>query len=212
MRRHFWLAFALSLAAPTVARAGHAQAAPDMRSVARAVALDYVERGLLSERDGRTLAAESLFTRAIDADRSLLDGYVGLARVLMARRRPEDAQRILEAAQMSALVDDESTARWARAMAQHGFVDSAIRAMESRLETPRTQRVIAELYVANGQIAMALSHARRALELTLQSGATIESERDARRFARALSLLSGELDAVRSPGQGASALRRVLAR
>lgn len=183
-----------------------------MRAIARSVAVDYVERALISEREGRPLAAESFFTRAIDADRSLLDGYVGLARILMARRRPEDAQRILESAQGSALIDDESTARWARAMAQHGFVDNAIRAMESRLETPRTQRVIAELYVANGQVAMALSHARRALELTVAAGAGGDSERDARRFARALSLLSGELDAVRSPGQGASPLRRVLAR
>ncbi len=212
VRRHTWLAIAISLGVPTLARGAHAQNATDMRALARSVATDYVDRALTAERDGRWIAAESLFARAVDADRSLIDGFLGLARTLSARNRSGEASRALDAASQSALIDDDSVARWARAMAQIGAADEAIRSIEARAESPRTQRLIAELYGASARIPEALSRARRALDLTMAAGAEPTAERDARRFVRALSLLSAELDAVRSPGANASLLRRLLAR
>jgi tetratricopeptide (TPR) repeat protein len=212
VRPHFWLAIAISLGAPTVARGAHAQRATDMRALARSVAVDYFGRGQAAEREGRLIAAESLYAQAVDADRSYIDGFLGLARMQLARGRARDGARTLESAAQSALVDDDSAARWARAMAQLGAVDDAIRSIESRAESPRSLRLVAELYVASARIPEALARARRAVELVVAAGGDPQTERDARRFARALSLLSGEADAVRSPGASASLLRRLLAR
>lgn len=212
VRLHFWLAIVISLGAPTMARAAYAQRATDMSALARSVAQDYVERAISAERDGRPIAAEGLFVRAIEADRSLLDGYLGLARVQAARGRSAEAMRTLDLATQGALYDDDSITRWGRAMASLGAADEAIRAIEGRADSARSQRLIAELLVATGRIPEALARARRAVEYVESNHGDANAQRDARRFARALSLLSGELDAVRSPGAHSSLLRRLLAR
>ncbi|MFO0557002.1 MAG: hypothetical protein U0269_03175 [Polyangiales bacterium] len=212
VRLHFWLAIAISLGAPTMATAAYAQRSADMNALARTVALDYVERANVAEREGRPIAAEGLFVRAIEADRSLIDGYLGLARIQAARGRSVEAAQTLDLAAQSALYDDESMTRWGRAMAAIGAADEAIRSIEGRADSARSQRLIAELLVATGRIPEALARARRALEYVESTHADANAQRDARRFARALSLLSGELDAVRSPGAQPTLLRRLLAR
>jgi tetratricopeptide (TPR) repeat protein len=183
-----------------------------MNALARSVALDYVERATLAEMQGHSIAAERLFVRAIEADRSLIDGYLGLAKIQAARGRSIDAMRTLDLAAQSALNDDESIGRWGRAMAAIGAADEAIRSIEARANSARSHRLIAELLVATGRIPEALAHARRAIEYLEATHADPNAQRDARRFARALSLLSGELDAVRSPGAQSTVLRRLLAR
>ncbi len=169
----------------------------------------YIDRARTAERDGRPIAAEGLFSRAVEADRGFLEGYLGLARVLVARGRAAEAARVLEIASVHALSSDEDVAQWARAMAALGAIDAAIASVEHRGTTARAQRLAAELCAAASRLPEALAHARRALELT--SGDS-SAERDARRLVRALSLLVGEADPVRSPGAGASLLRRLLAR
>jgi len=212
VRLHFWLAIAISLGAPTMATAAYAQRSGDMSALARSVALDYIERATVAEREGRPITAEGLFVRAIEADRSLIDGYLGLARIQAARGRSVEAARTLDLAAQSALYDDESMARWGRAMAAIGAADEAIRSIEGRADSARSLRLIAELLVATGRIPEALARARRALEHVEATRGDANAQRDARRFVRALALLSGELDAVRSPGPQSSLLRRLLAR
>ncbi|MBL8681077.1 MAG: tetratricopeptide repeat protein [Myxococcales bacterium] len=186
-----------------------AQSSGDVRALARTVAAGYLDRARTAERDGRPIAAEGLFTRAVDADRSFLDAYLGLARVLVARGRTAEAARILELASLHALSNDDDTARWARAMAEMGAIDAAIASIEHRGHTARAQRLAAELCAAASRLPEALAHARRSLELTAGDP---DAERDARRLVRALALLVGEGDPVRYPGAGASAFRRLLAR
>ncbi len=186
-----------------------AQPRDDIAALARTVAVGFAEQGALAEREGRPIAAEREYARAVDADRTYLEGYLGLARALQARRRVEEAASALEAASSSVLFDDESAARWARAMAALGALDRALRALAARVESARNERLLAELCAASGRLPEALAHARRATDLARGDPST---ERETRRLSRALEILTGELDPVRAPPPSASALRRILAR
>lgn len=186
-----------------------AQRVTDIRALARSVAIDYVERALMAEREGRPIAAEGLFARAVEADRSYLSGYLGLARVMVVRGRSVEASRVLNAASLQAVSDDDDAARWARAMLSVGALEDAVRAIEARAESARSQLLLAELFAASGRFPEALARARRALDLSPDDPAF---EREARRLVRALSILVGEADVVRAPGAAASTIRRWLAR
>jgi tetratricopeptide (TPR) repeat protein len=203
-------ALALAATLMLVPTPGLSQAPSDIATLARSVANHFVAQGALAEREGRPIAAESFYARAIAADRTLLDGYLGLARALRSRHRADEALAALESASNHVLFDDDdAAARWARAMAALGGVDRAIRGLTARTQSPRNERLIAELYAAGGRLPEALAHARRAADLAQGDPA---AERDARRLARAIEILVGELDAVRAPGPFASSLRRVLSR
>lgn len=206
------LAFAASILCVSLCCASEsasAQPIGDVRALARSVAAGYLDRAETAERDGRPINAEGLYSRAVDADRSFLDPYLGLARVLAQRGRTAEATRILELASLNALATDDDVARWARVMASLGAIDAAIASIEHRGHTPRAHRLAAELCAAAGRLPEALAHARRSLEL---AAGVADAERDARRLVRALVLLLGEGDPVRHPGAGASPLRRLLAR
>jgi tetratricopeptide (TPR) repeat protein len=204
-------AFALTASLTSAAVSAQSARRPndDVHALARAVATDHAERGEVAEREGRTLAAEHHLARAVDADRSFLAGFLGLARALVTRGRLAEALQVLDGAAHTAVTDDDSAARWARAMSALGFTDAALRALLAREETARTRRLLAELCAASGRLPEALAHARRAHELS--EGDPV-AERECRRLARALAILVGEGDPVRAPGANASALRRWLAR
>ena len=147
--------------------------------------------------------------RAIDADHSLLDGYVGYARILQHRGQRDRAEASLRSAYPTAVTTEDALILWAKSLAAMGLVQGALDALAPASDNPRTLRTMVELCVAAARLPEALAFARRAFE---RSVADPVAQRSARRLVRALALLVGEIDPVSFPGRRADPLRRLLSR
>ncbi len=180
----------------------------DPVQLARTVALGLIERASVEERVNHLQSAESLYVRAIDADHSLLDGYIGYARILQRRGQRDRAEASLRSAYPAAVTTENALILWAKSLASMGFVQGALDALAPNSDNPRTLRTMVELCVAAARLPEALAFARRALE---RCGDDPNAQRSARQLVRALTLLVGEIDPVRFPGRRANTLRRLLA-
>jgi tetratricopeptide (TPR) repeat protein len=177
--------------------------------LARTVALDLLARATSEEQVNHWQNAEFLFARVVDADHTLLDGYLGVARMFLRRGLRGRAELALRSAYPSAVVSEESLVRWAKSLAEMGFVQGALDALAPSTQSARALRVMAEVCIAAGRLPEALAYARRSLELNDDDPA---SQRQARQLVRALSMLVAELDPVRYVSASAPPLRRLLAR
>lgn len=205
------LAFAATLATSTL-RSTPAFAQSYVRNpneLARTVALNYLEAAAVQERANHPGAALSLYEHAISADHSLLDGYVGYARLLLLRGRRDAAETALRSAYPAAVSTEDALILWAKSLAELGFVQGALEALAPTADNARTLRVMAELCVAAARLPEALAYARRAYERSADDPSTQSSSRQ---LVRALTMLVGEIDPVRYPGPRASTLRRLLSR
>lgn len=178
-----------------------------MRALAREVAQDYCLRAAQAERDGRPLAAQDLFARAIGADPGHLPGHLGYARVLAGRGHADEALHVVLAVPQRAVESDADFVALARERAALGDVDGALALLATRAESPVAARARVELASAAGRFPEALAAARHTAELVRGT----DEERASATVVRALLLVVADADAVRSPGPGACALRRLLA-
>ncbi len=200
---------ACAAASSVMPRVSHAQtpSASSMRELARQVALDLEHRAAVAERDGQPMSAESLLRRAMDADPGYLPPYLGYARLLAARGRTGEAAQVLAIVPARATESEHDVAQLARSRAQIGDLDGALELLGSHPNGIETARTRAQLCAQAGRFAEALLAARRFADLSRESA----EQREARVLVRALTILVGDADAVRVPGDGASFTRRMLA-
>jgi thioredoxin-like negative regulator of GroEL len=206
---------AATTAGPLLLRTAQAQSPPatssasssSMRELARQVALDLEHRAVVAERDGQPTTAEALLRRAMDADPGYLPPYLGYARLLAARGRAEEAARVLSIVPGRAIEGEHDVVELARARAGIGDLDGALELLTARPDGVEATRARAQLCAQAGRFPEALLAARRLADLVREPA----EMREARVLVRALGILVGDADAVRVPGEGAGALRRVLA-
>ncbi len=178
-----------------------------MADVARQVAMDLVDRAQARERDGHLGDAEALYRRAIEADDGLLAGHLGWARMLVARRRTEEALGALARIPSRAFDHDRDAIDLARALYRFGSLDRALSLLTARRSSLEAQRVRSQIAAEAGRFPEALDAARRIAELTEGT----DEARPSMTRVRALRMLVGSADAVRNPGPIAGPLRRLLA-
>jgi thioredoxin-like negative regulator of GroEL len=203
-------AVAVALSTVGIARAAHAQSSTSaqpatMRELARQVALDLEHRAEVAERDGQPMQAESLLRRAMEADAGYLPPYLGYARLLAARGRVDEAAHILTIVPARAVDGEHDLVELARAHAHIGDVDGALELLDTRPNAVEPTRERAQLCARTGRFPEALLAARRFADIAREAA----DQREARVLVRALSILVGEADAVRFPGEP-NALRRAL--
>lgn len=201
--------FTLTLA--LAARAAQAQSVRtplgSMRELAHSVAVDYVSRGAGAERAGHLPEAEALYQRAIQADPGFLLAHLSLARLLAARGFLRDALRVLDGVPLRAYESDRDALELARVRSAIGDVDGALALLEARLQSPEAARGRAEIAATAGRYPEALNAARLYADLARGSA----DERAAATLVRALRLLVGDADALRTQGAESPLLRRLLA-
>jgi len=194
------LALAVSLFAWPAA--GQSQ---DINVLAHAAAEDLLTRARVEEHNGHTLRAESLYLRALEVDRSLVDAWLGAARLLDARGRRDEALRLLREVPRYALRAAEERVAVAQALHAAGESDAALNLLREEVSPP-TLRARVTLCASLGRFPEALAAARRWSEFSELSDS---DRREATVTARALGRLVAEADAVRY-APGAPTLRRLL--
>lgn len=200
-----WVFAMTLLVAPTVR--GQPTGPAAMRALAREVAQDFVARAARAERDGHPHAAQDLYVRAIGADAGWLPAHLGYARVLAARGRGDEALRVVRAVPPRAVESDAEFVALARQRAALGDADGALAFLATRPDAPAAGRAAADVAASAGRFPEALAAARHLLELVRGT----DEARGAALLVRALLVVVADADAVRTPGPGASVLRRLLA-
>ncbi|MBN8615419.1 MAG: hypothetical protein J0L92_32790 [Deltaproteobacteria bacterium] len=200
------LAFVLVLLGPT------GSSAQDRERQTRAAELSALAHRFAEAGD--RVSARAYYRDAISADPSYADAYVALGELELGR----DAYRDAEATFRVGLVRAGSDARlWiglARALTGLGAPDDADSVLaQADAQLPDDLALLAfraEHAEQRGRWSLALSITRRLAEIAARD-ADHDREDALRARARALELLVGELDPVRSAPSAASRVRRLLA-
>lgn len=177
-----------------------------------------LERGRSAAAAGDTLSALGYYRDAISAAPRRDDGYVALGELYLALGEPARALEVLQAGGRWTV---HGEALWMALFAAHQALHEDARALDAlrqlhRLE-PESQRclsALAEQTEARGAFIEALAARRSLLTLLERDPAQAEAAREQRAHVRALELLLGGAELVRSKSQCStgSAVERALAR
>lgn len=179
---------------------------PEINAISHDVAVGWYERAIVAERDHRTLEAEVMYQRAIEADVGLLGAHLGYARALDARGHRSEALAVLSRAPRRAWSRDADAMEYARALSSLGDLDDALTTLREHVESADATRLLVELASHGGRFPEALAAARRLAEMNQLTDIEV---RQSRVLVRALTRLVAEADAVRAPHTN-TAFRRAL--
>lgn len=178
-------------------------------------AAELVALGARFAEAGDRVSARAFLRDAISADPSYTDAYVSLGELELERASYRDAEATFRVGLVRARADARLFIGLARALEGMGASsDADVVLAQAETQLPGDLELLAfraEHAERRGRWSLALSITRRLAEVARRDGDR-ERESALRARARALAVLVGSLDPVRSPSANASRIRTLLAR